>query len=67
MQLSIAERKKLKINVLMSNYIKTRNPEQCRSHHQKMMIKYGTLENILASYSRDCKEAKLTENVEVQV
>jgi hypothetical protein len=33
------ERRMIKINVLMSKCVKTRSPDQCRSHHQKM-IKY---------------------------
>ena len=35
--LSNNERRLRKINVLMSETIKTRSPDQCRSHHQKMM------------------------------
>ena len=31
---------------LMSEFIKTRNHEQCRSHHQKMMKKHKTFEKI---------------------
>ena len=33
-------RRKKKIHVLMSKSIKTRTPEQCRSHHQKMMLNH---------------------------
>ncbi len=31
----------------MSHYIQKRGPDQCRSHHQKMSIKYGTLDSII--------------------
>ena len=32
-------RKIMKINLLMSKYVKTRSSDQCRSHHQKIMKK----------------------------
>lgn len=35
--LSNNERRLRKINVLMSQAVRTRSPDQCRSHHQKMM------------------------------
>lgn len=34
-----------KIFILMSNFIKTKNPSQCRSHHQKFYRKDGSSEN----------------------
>jgi hypothetical protein len=42
------ERKVLKINVLMSRHIKTRNSRQCRSHHQKMLGYYGDLLSLVS-------------------
>jgi hypothetical protein len=36
---SRSQRKAAKINVLMSAAVGTRSPDQCRSHHQKM-VKY---------------------------
>lgn len=33
---SFAERREIKIFKLMSNFIKTRTSDQCRSHHQKV-------------------------------
>ena len=36
------QRRNRKIFEGMSKRIRTRNPNQCRSHHQKMMIKYQT-------------------------
>jgi len=38
----------LGIHNLMSKYIKNRSARQCRSHHQKMMSKYKSIENILS-------------------
>lgn len=31
----------------MSKKVKTRTPQQCHSHHQKMMKKYVSMENII--------------------
>ena len=31
----------------MSKIIKSRSSCQCRSHHQKMLVKYGSIDNIL--------------------
>lgn len=42
-----ATRKKKKIFHRMSNFIKSRTAEQCRSHHQKLEIKYETHEKII--------------------
>ena len=36
--------------VLMNNYILTKNSKQCRSHHQKMLTRYSTIEGILDEY-----------------
>lgn len=46
--LPLQEKKKIKINVMLSKKIPTRNSIQCHSHHQKMIIKYGSVENIIA-------------------
>ena len=48
--LSMKEKKKVKMHVLMYNYILTKNAKQCRSHHQKMISKYSTIEGILEEY-----------------
>jgi hypothetical protein len=32
---------------MMSKKVKTRNAQQCHSHHQKMMKKYGSLDGII--------------------
>ena len=48
--LSVKEKKKVKMHVLMYKYILTKNAKQCRSHHQKMLSKYSTIEGILEEY-----------------
>jgi hypothetical protein len=45
--LTRAEKRKLKTNVMMSKKVRTRKPIQCHSHHQKMMKKYGSVEEII--------------------
>ena len=37
----------------MSRYIKTRNSNQCRSHHQKMAKRYGSLSEIIAAVEKE--------------
>jgi hypothetical protein len=41
------ERQILKVNVLMSRKIPTRTSTQCYSHHQKMLVKHGSIDNII--------------------
>lgn len=31
----------------MSIFIESKTPNQCRSHHQKMMTKFGTIQTII--------------------
>jgi len=45
--LPLKQKKKMRINVTMSKKIKTRSPEQCHSHHQKMMKKFGSIKDII--------------------
>jgi len=40
-------RRTLKVNKLLSLHIKTRSPDQCRSHHQKMIKYHQSIEGIL--------------------
>jgi len=40
-------RKLMKINVLISQQVKTRSPDQCRSHHQKMKKNHSDLLSII--------------------
>jgi hypothetical protein len=37
----------MKINILMSEHVKSKNSTQCRSHHQKMLAHYKSIENII--------------------
>jgi len=37
----------MKINVLISQQVKTRSPDQCRSHHQKMKKNHSDLLSII--------------------
>lgn len=37
----------------MSKVLKKRGPDQCRSHHQKMSIKYGDIEEIVKRVTED--------------
>ena len=32
---------------MMSKFIESRNSVQCHSHHQKMVKKYGSIQNII--------------------
>ena len=45
--LSLEERRSLKVNKLMSHFVKTRDCLQCRSHHQKMIQKFGSIQGII--------------------
>ena len=68
----LSERKILKVNVLMSLEIKTRNAQQCHSHHQKMMKKYKSIDNLLLNMEFKCrrkqkKEGKKKREVEENV
>jgi hypothetical protein len=40
-------RRTIKINKLISQYVKTRSPDQCRSHHQKMLKYHHTIAGII--------------------
>ena len=45
----------------MSKLIRTRNPQQCRSHHQKMLIKYGSIDKIVAEFRGNAEMCLLKE------
>ena len=44
---SQAERKRVKVFRHLSKLIKTRNPHQIKSHHQKMMLRHRTVDQII--------------------
>jgi len=37
----------------MSQFLKKRGPDQCRSHHQKMSIKFGNIDEIVKRITGD--------------
>ena len=49
----VASSKRLwKIYKALSQYVGTRSPEQCRSHHRKLLLRYLTVENIIENGKR---------------
>ena len=46
-------KRQLKVNKKMSEFIKTKNSTQCRSHHQKMMQHYGNIEGIILGLTNE--------------
>ena len=42
----------MKIFKQMSQFIRTRTPDQCRSHHQKVQKLHHTIEDIIKFYDR---------------
>ena len=51
------ERSKLRINVIMSKKVRTRNSTQCHNHHQKMLKRLGSLEALI-EHIKEEKEKK---------
>lgn len=51
-ELSLLEKKRLKVNVMLSKKIPSRTSTQCHSHHQKMVLKYGSIDNIICELNR---------------
>ena len=62
MKKSLQERKAAKINVRMSQFLKTRTANQCRSHHQKMLKHYGTIEAIIQEINEKNEEKSEAED-----
>jgi hypothetical protein len=50
-KMNYLDKMNLKVHVRMSRFIPNRNSYQCRSHHQKMMVKYGSIENLIKKFS----------------
>ena len=47
----------------MGEYLNnSRNNEQCRSHHQKMIKKFGKVRNIIKAFSQATKDKKESED-----
>ena len=51
--MNLKEKRTEKINVKMSSEIKGKTSAQCRSHHQKMIKHYKTIEGIIAGLQID--------------
>jgi len=47
---SVVERRKSRVFYEMSKYVLSRTPQQCRSHHQKKILEYGRLGEIVKRY-----------------
>ena len=58
-------KKKQKIFLRMSEFVRTRTSDQCRSHFQKMMIKHGSLENIVDYYTKG--QSQPDDNIKVKI
>lgn len=50
--LPLEEKKKIKVNVLLSKRIPSRTSTQCRSHHQKMVQKYSSIEKVIEELNK---------------
>lgn len=37
----------------MSLFVRTRSPDQCRTHHQKIFNRYGSIDKILTGFLED--------------
>jgi len=46
-ELNSDRRRVVGVHVKMSKTIRNRSAIQCRSHHQKMLMKYGNIDNII--------------------
>lgn len=55
---SKTDRRLFKINVLMSIAVGSRSPDQCRSHHQKMMKYHGDIPSIIDHIRKNVWEKK---------
>ena len=52
-ELPLKYRKTQGIMVQISRYLKSKTSDQCRSHHQKMMVRYGSLDNLIRKGTKD--------------
>ena len=51
-------RRTKKVFVLISERVKTKTPDQCRSHHQKMMKHSKSIKNIIKRFLRGHRNKK---------
>jgi hypothetical protein len=61
-ELTVTEKKNMRVNVMMSRKVKTRTPQQCHSHHQKMMKKFGNIDSIIDAMQNGCLDAPRKHN-----
>ena len=52
------DKRLMKINILMSGHVKSKNSTQCRSHHQKMLAHYKSVQNIIKCVCADQEQNK---------
>lgn len=45
--MSVRAKKIKKIHNKLSEHIHSRNPTQCRTHHQKLLAKWGSIDGII--------------------
>jgi hypothetical protein len=50
---SVAERTFSRLNVRMSSHIRFKTPTQCRSHHQKMLLKCKDVPGIIVFLKKE--------------
>lgn len=55
---SYLEKKRARTFILMSQTVKTRTSYQCKSHHQKMIQKYGGIQEIIMQIPRNSDDQK---------
>lgn len=60
------DKRLMKINIMMSKSVRTKNATQCRSHHQKMLVHYKTIENIILFLGEEKSEQHENEGESVQ-
>jgi len=56
--------KEIKIHEIMSKEIGTRVATQCRSHHQKMLMKYRSIKGVISNFKRLVERKKEMESKE---
>jgi hypothetical protein len=52
-ELSINLKKNLRVNVMMSKKVKSRSSQQCHSYHQKMILKHGSIDGVIAFLKKE--------------
>ena len=58
---SKSSRKSQKVFLKMSLLVKTRSPDQCRSHHQKVLKYHGKIDEIIKFYTQNLNKFQVDE------